>query len=97
MSHSAMSIAPSAWISAPRLPVIAVPTYNSSQHRSGSVGSMPISIEPRPRSIVCMPGASMHARAIQALRSVSPTPTRPSSVSIWTTMVSWFELVASTS
>src|SRR5207244_13451978 len=34
------------------------------------------------RSIVCVPGASMQARAIQALRSVSPTPTMPSSESV---------------
>jgi hypothetical protein len=47
--------------------------------------------------MVCVPGASMQARATQAFRSVSPIPTTPSSVSISTTIVSWLELVASTS
>ena len=47
--------------------------------------------------MVCVPGASMQARAIHAFRSVSPMPTRPSSVSSSTTIVSWFELVASAS
>src|SRR2546430_12943150 len=51
----------------------------------------------RTRSIVCVPGASMQARAIQALRSVSPTPTMSSSVTTSTTIVSCAELVASTS
>ena len=55
---------------------------------------MPISIWPSPRSIVCVAGASMQARAIQALRSVSPIPTRPSSVTTSTTIVSCAELVA---
>src|SRR5438876_640403 len=40
-----------------------------------------------------MPGASMQARAIHALRSVSPIPTMPSSVCTSTTMSSWAELV----
>ena len=44
-----------------------------------------------------VPGASMQARAIQAFRSVSPIPVRPSSVSISTTIVSCAELVAPTS
>src|SRR5262245_1697522 len=39
----------------------------------------------------------MHARATHALRSVSPTPTMPSSVTTSTTIVSCAELVASTS
>jgi hypothetical protein len=39
----------------------------------------------------------MQARATQALRSVSPMPVMPSSVSTSTTIVSWFELVASAS
>ena len=97
MSQSAMSIAPIALISAPRRPVIAVPTYSSCQIASGSSGSRPSSIDFSPRSIVWVPGASMQARAIHALRSVSPMPTRPSSVSISTTTVSCAELVAPTS
>ena len=43
------------------------------------------------------PGASMHSRATQAFRSVSPIPVMPSSVCTSTTMSSWFELVASRS
>ena len=58
---------------------------------------MPISVWPRPRSIVCIPGASMHSRATHAFRSVSPIPVMPSSVCTSTTMSSWFELVASRS
>ena len=96
-SHSAMSIAPIACTSAPRRPVMQVPTYSSCQIASTSAGSRPISSGRSPRSIVCVPGASMQARAIHALRSVSPIPVRPSSVSISTTIVSWAELVAPTS
>src|SRR5438128_1982696 len=62
--------------------------------RTGSSGSLPSSICLRPRSIVCVPGASMQARAIHAFRSVSPIPTMPSSVTTSTTIVSWAELVA---
>ena len=58
---------------------------------------MPITVSLRPRSIVCVPGASMHSRATQAFRSVSPIPVMPSSVCTSTTMSSWFELVASRS
>src|SRR5690348_13119132 len=47
--------------------------------------------------MVWVPGASMQARAIQALRSVSPIPTRPSSETTSTTIVSCAELVASRS
>jgi hypothetical protein len=39
----------------------------------------------------------MHARATQALRSVSPIPVIPTSVWTSTTMSSWFELVAALS
>ena len=92
-----MSIAPIACTSAPRRPVMQVPTYSSCQIASTSAGSRPISSGRRPRSIVWVPGASMQARAIHALRSVSPIPVRPSSVSISTTIVSWAELVAPTS
>ena len=38
--------------------------------------------------MVCVPGASMQARATQALRSVSPMPLMPSSVCTSTTMSS---------
>jgi hypothetical protein len=43
-------------------------------------GSSPISISLNPRPIVCVPGASMQARPIHGLTSLSPTPVIPSSV-----------------
>src|SRR3954454_8798061 len=55
---------------------------------------MPTSVSASPMSIVCVPGDSMQARAIHALRSVSPMPTSPSSVITSTTIVSCDELVA---
>ena len=97
MSHRAMSNAPRACTTAPRRPVMAVPTYSSSHTLTGSSGSIPRIVWPNPRSMVCMPGASMHSRATQAFRSVSPIPVMPSSVCTSTTMSSWLELVASRS
>ncbi len=44
--------------------------------------------------MLCVPGASMQARAIQGLTSVSPIPVTPSSVWISTTMSSCAELAA---
>ena len=44
-----------------------------------------------------VPGASMQARAIHGLTSVSPMPTRPSSVWTSTTMSSCAELAAAVS
>ena len=92
-----MSTAPMAWTSAPRRPVIAVARYTRSQTATGSPGSRPIRTWPKPWSMVWVPGASMQARATHALTSLSPTPTKPSSVSISTTMSSCAELVASAS
>jgi hypothetical protein len=44
--------------------------------------------------MLCVPGASMQARAIHGLTSLSPIPVTPSSVWISTTMSSWAELAA---
>ncbi len=44
--------------------------------------------------MLCVPGASMQARAIHGLTSVSPRPLIPSSVWISTTTSSWAELAA---
>ena len=50
-----------------------------------------------PTPIVCVPRASMQARAIHGLTSLSPMPLTPSSVWISTTMSSCAEDVAPTS
>ena len=50
-----------------------------------------------PTPMVCVPRASMHARAIQGLTSLSPMPLTPSSVWISTTMSSCADDVAPTS
>ena len=89
MSQSAMSSAPIAWMTTPRRPFMAVPTYSRCQMASASAsGSVPMSMSLSPMPIVCVEGASMAALSIHGFASLSPTPDSPVSVWMKTTRLS---------